>query len=123
MIVVPVLITFTAAIVDFGIGLNTYNMLTRAVHEGVMYAARLPAVATPAGQALVRARIRETIANYAATTPAYNVELADADIVVESPAPGDPLADSVRVNIIFRYRGFFRYNFTTALEGIGPYLG
>jgi len=47
-IVTPVILIFLAAVVDFGVALNQHLMFTRAVHEGVMLAARRPLLTTDA---------------------------------------------------------------------------
>lgn len=150
-IVMPLVILFIAAVVDLGICLNQYLMLSRALHDGLLFAARdastpsnavavphapytcvLPPTPVPTTQTIFN-RICRSVKLYShqSLVPAFgtglDLEAPSTNFLVEvlDPNPLDPdsvLQRSIRVSVVGTYDGFFIRGLSMRLAGTVPYL-
>jgi Flp pilus assembly protein TadG len=90
-ICLPVLALVALFVLEAGLYLNQYLLLTRAVHEGVMFAARKPSVTTQQ----VQTRVRTTIQAYSSLgrLPLFTL---NSDTIIYTPNSTD---HTVRVEL------------------------
>jgi len=127
----PLLLLFLVALVDFGLYLNSYLLLTRAVHEGVMTGIRLPAIqdgifseqGVPGEpHAEIYQRVRTTLNSYTGTGKLHGINLSSLLLSSQTFPLSSEIERAVLVRIQTDYESLLGLQISYNLSFTGPYV-
>ena len=122
-VTLPVLILLAVGLLDFGSFLIHYLYLTRAVHEGVMVAAREPGLQLGGQSASAVDRVRETLKAYTAAGKVWSFDYNTSTISqAYEPGPTPTQFGTVSVSVTTAYQALLGMALQFQIEAHGPYL-